>query len=377
MSEGAFGDLEDLYEAAPFGYLVLGPDGRIAKVNATFAKWLGFPTEALLDKRLRDLMTLPSRIVYETNIAPVLRLQGRFEEVVLDLLTDAGEKLPVLASAVERRDDEGQLLSTRIAVMRGSERRGYEQALAGREAAAVGRLTDEREASELREQFIAVLGHDLRNPLASIVGAARLLRREGQNEKALKILSMMETSVDRMAGLIDDVMDFARGRLGSGIGLHRTVGALEPVLRHVVEELEANHPSRDFICQFDLPEPVSVDAGRISQLVSNLLGNALTHGDPKAPVRLGATARGGQLEVWVANAGPPIPAKAVERLFQPFFRGEVRASQQGLGLGLHIASEIARAHGGTLSVASGDTETRFTLSVPLDTAGQGEAGPSA
>jgi signal transduction histidine kinase len=144
--------------------------------------------------------------------------------------------------------------------MRGKERRGYEQALAGREAAAVGRLTDEREASELREQFIAVLGHDLRNPLASIVGAARLLRREGQNEKALKILSMMETSVDRMAGLIDDVMDFARGRLGSGIGLHRTDAALEPVLRHVVEELEANHPSRDFICEFDLPERVSVDA---------------------------------------------------------------------------------------------------------------------
>jgi signal transduction histidine kinase len=109
------------------------------------------------------------------------------------------------------------------------------------------------------------------------------------------------------------------------------------------------------------PKIVSVDAGRISQLVSNLLGNALTHGDPKAPVRLGATARGGQLEVWVANAGPPIPAKAMERLFQPFFRGEVRASQQGLGLGLHIASEIARAHGGTLSVASDDTETRFTL----------------
>jgi sigma-B regulation protein RsbU (phosphoserine phosphatase) len=77
-------------------------DGRIAKVNATFATWLGFPAEALVGKRLRDLMTLPSRIVYETNIAPVLRLQGRFEEVVLDLVTAAGEKLPVVASAVER-----------------------------------------------------------------------------------------------------------------------------------------------------------------------------------------------------------------------------------------------------------------------------------
>jgi sigma-B regulation protein RsbU (phosphoserine phosphatase) len=361
---GSDDDFEDLYEAAPFGYVVLAPDGRITKVNATLANWLGFPAGALSGKRLRDLMTLPTRMVYETNIAPVLRLQGRFEEVVLDLVNVAGDKVPVVASAVERRDGDGHVLSTRIGVMRGKERRGYERALAGREAAAVGRLTDEREASELREQFIAVLGHDLRNPLASIVGAARLLRREGQNDKALKILSMMETSVDRMAGLIDDVMDFARGRLGSGIGLHRTRGPLEPVLRHVVEELEANHPSRDFVCQFELPEDLSFDAGRISQLVSNLLGNALTHGDPKSPVRLGAVARGGRVQVWVANAGSPIAEKAMERLFQPFFRGEVRASQQGLGLGLHIASEIARAHDGTLSVASDETETRFTLDFP-------------
>ena len=99
-------------------------------------------------------------------------------------------------------------------------------------------------------------------------------------------------------------------------------------------------------------------------MVSNLLGNALTHGDPKSPVRLGALARGGRVQVWVANAGSPIAEKAMARLFQPFFRGEVRASQQGLGLGLHIASEIARAHGGSLSVASDETETRFKLDFP-------------
>ena len=365
MSDAAPDDIDAAYDTAPFGDLSLAPDGCIAKVNATFATWIGFPAEALVGRRLRDLMSVPARMVYETNVAPVLRLQGRFEEVILDLVTAGGEKLPVLASATERRDGHGKVLSTRVAVMRARERRGYERALAGREAAAVGRLSDERDASQLREQFIAVLGHDLRNPLASIVGAARLLRREGQSDKALKILQMMETSVDRMAGLIDDVMDFARGRLGSGIDLHRTVAPLEPVLRQVVEELEASHPSRDFVCDFDLPETISFDAGRIGQLVSNLLGNALTHGDPKAPVRLGANTQDGELHVWVANAGPPIPAKAMERLFQPFFRGEVRASQQGLGLGLHIASEIARAHGGLLLVQSDEAETRFTLTMPL------------
>jgi sigma-B regulation protein RsbU (phosphoserine phosphatase) len=219
--------------------------------------------------------------------------------------------------------------------------------------------------SELREQFIAVLGHDLRNPLASIVGAARLLRREVSSEKAHGVLRLMETSVDRMAGLIDNVMDFARGRLGSGIALHRTVAPLEPVLRQVVGELEVDEPGRIFICEFSLPDPVDFDESRIAQLVSNLLGNALTHGDPRQPVRLRAMTGDGRLELSVANAGEPIPQAALSRLFQPFFRGDVRPSKHGLGLGLHIASEIAKAHGGTLEAHSDQVETRFTLRMPL------------
>ena len=367
-------DLEDLYENAPFGYLSIAADGTIFKVNATFAGWVGSPHETLIGRRLRDLLTVPCRIFYETNVAPALRLQGRFEEVALDLVTAVGDKLPVLVNATERRDAAGEMVSARVAVVRAKDRRSYERDLQGREAAARETLRNEQETSQLREQFIAVLGHDLRNPLASIVGAARLLQREVHSDKGLKVLALMETSVDRMAGLIDDVMDFARGRLGSGIGLHRAVCPLEPVLRQVVDELEASQPSRTIACEIDVPEPISFDPGRIGQLVSNLLANALTHGDPRAPVRLGAVTRDQRLEVWVANAGKPIPPKAMERLFQPFFRGEVRASQNGLGLGLHIAAEIAKAHGGVLSATSDETETRFTLSIPLDGIGGLEHG---
>jgi sigma-B regulation protein RsbU (phosphoserine phosphatase) len=358
-------DLADLYENAPFGYLSISADGTISKVNATFSGWMGFAPATLIGKRLRDLLTVPGRIFYETNVAPALRLQGLFEEVALDLVTAAGDKLPVLVNATERRNADGEMVSVRVAVVRAKDRRSYERDLYEREAAARERLDRERESSELREQFIAVLGHDLRNPLASIVGAARLLRREVQSDKGLKVLHLMETSVDRMAGLIDDVMDFARGRLGSGIDLHRTVGPLEPVLRQVIEELETSQPSRTITCEIDTPDPISFDPGRIGQLVSNLLANALTHGDPRSPVRLGAMTRDQVLEIWVANAGAPIPPKAMERLFQPFFRGEVRASQHGLGLGLHIAAEIAKAHGGVLSATSDEAETRFTLTIPV------------
>lgn len=356
-------ELEELFEDAPCGYVILTPDGRITHANRTLSAWIGTAPGELSGRHLRDLLTVPGRIFYETNFAPALSLQQELEEVALDLATGA-DKLPVLISARVLRDDDGRHGGTRMILVRAAERRGYERDLQGREAEAIRRLGDERSTAELREQFIAVLGHDLRNPLASIIGATRLLRRETTSDKSLRVLEMMETSVDRMAGLIDDVMDFARGRLGSGISVERRLAPLEPVLRQVLAELEIDQPGRIFVCDVSLTEPVSFDDRRIGQLVSNLLGNAVAHGDPRTPVRLTASTVDGVLTLSVSNAGEPISEAAMERLFQPFFRGDVRGSRQGLGLGLHIASEIARAHGGELTVRSDPTETRFTLTMP-------------
>lgn len=362
------GDFEDLFENAPCGYVILGPDGRIARANRTLARWLGAEPDGLSGRHLRDLLTLPGRIFYETNFAPALALQEELEEVALDLAVGGSETLPVLISARALRNANARHVGTRMILVRATERRGYERDLQERESDAVRRLTDEKATAELREQFIAVLGHDLRNPLASIIGATRLLRRDSPGEKSLRVLDIVETSVDRMAGLIDDVMDFARGRLGSGVSVQRETAPLEPVLCQVISELEIDQPSRIFECDFDLEDPVSFDAGRIAQLVSNLLGNAVAHGDPRTPVRVAASTGDGWLTLSVRNAGAPIPPAAMERLFQPFFRGDVRDSRQGLGLGLHIAAEIAKAHGGHLSVRSDTAETCFTLMMPCEAA---------
>ena len=117
---------------------------------------------------------------------------------------------------------------------------------------------------------------------------------------------------------------------------------------------------------FAIDRPVNCDRTRIGQLLSNLLGNGLTHGKSDEPVTVYAATRDGFFELWVANAGEPIAPSSIERLFEPFFRGTVRASRQGLGLGLYIASQIAKAHGGDLTVSSTTDETRFTFTMPLN-----------
>jgi signal transduction histidine kinase len=226
-------------------------------------------------------------------------------------------------------------------------------------------LRTERRHTELREQFIAVLGHDLRNPLLAIDASAALLAQAQLEPKALKMVGLIQRSVDRMSGLIDDVLDFARGRLGGGLNVSADDSLLAPALEQVVAELRAGAPDRVIDARFALDEPVHCDQGRIAQLFSNLLGNALTYGRADAPVRAQAATGDGQFELSVANSGDPIPPVAMERLFQPFVRGEARTSRQGLGLGLYIAAAIARAHGGTLSVTSTAGETRFTFRMPL------------
>ncbi|MET0390495.1 MAG: GAF domain-containing sensor histidine kinase [Polyangiales bacterium] len=235
---------------------------------------------------------------------------------------------------------------------------------AQRAVRAEASLLDARAAAELREQFIAVLGHDLRNPLSAFSVGLAFLREVVAHPKGEATLDRMQRSVQRMSALIDNVLDFARGRLGGGITLQRTSESLEPTLRHVVDELSAAHTHATVELTFDLSRPVSTDRDRIAQLLSNLLSNALVHGAPGTVVRVSAAADR-ELVLSVSNQGAAIPAEDLPRLFAPFSRGVGRTDRRGLGLGLFIAAEIARAHGGLLEAESSEGLTRFTFRMPL------------
>ena len=232
-------------------------------------------------------------------------------------------------------------------------------------AESQAKLLSEREASELREQFIAVLGHDLRNPLAAIAAGARMISKAKTLEAASNFAALMQGSVLRMSLLIDNVMDFARGRLGGGIYLQRRVQPVEPMLKQVIAELHASHSDRQIDGTFDIDEPVDCDVQRIGQLFSNLLGNAISHGSPDQPIEICAATKSGTFKLSVTNSGDPIPPAAIDKLFQPFYRGQESDSLQGLGLGLFIACEIAKAHSGTLEVSSTAEKTRFTFRMPM------------
>lgn len=233
----------------------------------------------------------------------------------------------------------------------------------GRVEISEAKLLLEQQKAELREQFIAVMGHDLRNPLASIQGGLRLLNKkvdaEGQGW-----IKMLQGSVNRMAGLIDNVMDLARTRLGAGMQLKLREAELEPIINQVVSEFANVYPDWKILSQVNVPGMVKVDAGRLEQMLSNILGNATSYGDPAQPIHVAARTTDEGYEISVTNRGAPIPEEALPLLFTAFQRGEVLPNQKGLGLGLYISQEIARAHGGIITAESSPSETTFRVSFP-------------
>jgi signal transduction histidine kinase len=228
-------------------------------------------------------------------------------------------------------------------------------------------LLDARAASELREQFIAILGHDLRNPLQAAYASSDMLQRKLTDPDLLVFASRIKTNVRRMSALIDDVLDFARGRLGGGIGVELTeVQNINTGLTTVVQELQDAQPECKILSSIGVDRSVRCDLGRLQQVASNLLANALTHGRPHTPVKFTAHSDDKDLILQVWNAGDPIPQESINKIFEPFWRHSVSGSRNGLGLGLHICSQIVRAHEGQISVTSTAAHgTLFTARLPL------------
>jgi sigma-B regulation protein RsbU (phosphoserine phosphatase) len=247
-------------------------------------------------------------------------------------------------------------------------------ALADQAAAALER-SRLGEISGFREQLIGIIGHDLRNPLSTIqMGADLLLQRTGLGEVEKEVARRIARSAALAARLIDQLLDLTRSRLGGGITIDPKRVDMMDVCRQVIGETELTHPDR--------PLRVAVrgdligmwDRDRMYQVLSNLVGNAVQHGEPRSTIDLRIDGGEAEVLIEVANRGEPIPPETLPFIFDAFRKGRtVQQSQsQGLGLGLFIAREIARVHGGSIAATSSESEgTTFSVRLPRDTAARG------
>lgn len=223
----------------------------------------------------------------------------------------------------------------------------------------------ERQMARAQEEFIAILGHDLRNPVAALSSGFRLLGKEQFTGRAKEIVPLMQQSVHRMTELIDNMLIHAKHRLGGGFHVSCTEHApLADAITQVVEEVRAGSPATEIDLDLSLEQPVYCDAPRVAQAVSNLLSNAVRYGAKGTPIKVQGAIDGGSYVVSVINLGEPVPDDLQENLFRPFKRG-AETKGQGLGLGLYIASSIAQAHDGRLEVSCEHGKTAFRFVAPV------------
>jgi signal transduction histidine kinase len=223
-------------------------------------------------------------------------------------------------------------------------------------------LDEIRNALRLNEVFAAVLGHDLRNPLNAISGYAHVIRRSSKEPNTVAMAERIQASVSRMATMIEQLLDVARIRAG-GVSLETQTADVLQVCTAIRDELEATRGNARIALTSSGDTVATFDVGRMSQVVSNLVGNALQHGSTEAPVEVSVNgADVAAVSIRISNRGT-IPAERMKSLFEPFRPGET--TQNGLGLGLYIASQFIQAHGGQVSVASGEMDqTVFELFLP-------------
>ena len=224
----------------------------------------------------------------------------------------------------------------------------------------------ERDRQRTREMFLAILGHDLRNPLNVISASIQALRRELPAATADRVVPRVVRATERMARMIEQLLDFTRARLGEGISVEPRPADLRDICAAIAEDVDHQHPGR---IRFGAASSIAGlwDVDRLTQAVSNLVSNALQHGSGTEPVGLRVWAEAGCGLVSVTNRGRPIPEDDRQSIFEPFRRVGTAPSRDhsGLGLGLYIAREIVRSHGGTIDVSSDAERTTFRVRLPL------------
>jgi len=236
-------------------------------------------------------------------------------------------------------------------------------------AESVDRFSEE--LNESKEMFLAMLGHDLRTPVGSILTSAQfILETEELDEPARSLISRIAGTSTRMVQMVEDLLDFTRSRLGGGIPIERTRVSMGKLVHDVVGEVRGAYPKQTIHIDTRAEPEGEWDPARISQMLSNLIGNAAEHASADTPIEVELAGHDEEIALSIHNLGPTIPPDQVAGIFSPMkaSKGEDGAGSgpsAHLGLGLYIAERIAHAHGGRIDVESSEADgTTFTAHLP-------------
>ena len=228
-------------------------------------------------------------------------------------------------------------------------------------------LSEEKKIGKLRETFIAILGHDLRNPVWTTKMGSDILLQMDLPALAKKQVGIIKSSSLRMQELIDNLLDFAKGELGEGIqlNLNSESDRLKSEIAQIIEEIKTTDEDHQIEFEFSVKQSVTCDINRIGQMFSNLLSNAVKHGNSNEPILVEVSTEKENFVLQVTNSSDTIPAEKMTNLFKPFKGSNSENNQNGLGLGLYIASQIAKAHNGNLTAVSKENQTRFKFEMAV------------
>jgi signal transduction histidine kinase len=245
------------------------------------------------------------------------------------------------------------------------------------QALAESVLTYSEQGTRTRDTFLAILGHDLRSPLATVSMAGDFLARGHAADSAVGSIALrLRRSAASMTTMVNDLLEYSRTQLGGVIPIESTVQDMAPACVAAVDAARAAHPECEFACSADPGLTCNFDYERLQQVFSNLLNNAAQSSAPGEPVRLDARGDADAVVVQVRNRGSVIPGAALSMIFNPLVQlapapGDRGRPSTSIGLGLFIAREITQAHGGSIAVDSTDAEgTVFTVRIPRLLSGQ-------
>jgi len=370
--------LSDVFEHAPCGLLTTTTAGIIVRVNDTFCRWTGFAADDLIDKqRFQDLLTVGGRIFHQTHWAPLLQMQRSVAEVKVDIMHRDGTIVPMLINACRRRYHDTEF--DEFAILLVKDRHAYERELLKARQHAELALEAKRVAQQAlqvadrrKDEFLATLAHELRNPLAPMRTVLELLRlKEFTDPQVLWSRDVLERQVGHITHLVDDLLEVSRITEGKLV-LRRERLSLATAMQLAVESSRSLIDASSHKLVVTQPTPpifLDADPTRLSQMIQNLLNNAAKYTPAGGNIWLTATRESDHVLISVRDSGIGIPNEQLPTIFEMFSQlaPALDRSQGGLGIGLSLVRALAQLHGGSVTASSAGVGlgSEFVIKLPV------------